>query len=142
MKVAIISVISDLVTDQRIHRVASSLQKRGLHVTVVGRQMKKSLPLSSREYQTYRFKLWWEKGVLFYASYNLRLFFFLLFHKVDVLVANDLDTACSLISDDIEYDNVQMGKVIGKDAFRSLLGPFLDSATEAVCSISRITDLR
>jgi limonene-1,2-epoxide hydrolase len=49
---------------------------------------------------------------------------------VDAIVANDLDTACSLISDDIEYDNVPMGKMIGKDAFRSGLGPFLDSATE------------
>jgi limonene-1,2-epoxide hydrolase len=49
---------------------------------------------------------------------------------IDEIVANDLDTASSLISDDIEYDNVPMGKVNGKDAFRSFLGPFLDSASE------------
>jgi limonene-1,2-epoxide hydrolase len=49
---------------------------------------------------------------------------------IDAIVANDLDTACSLISDDIEYDNVPMGKMLGRDAFRSGLGPFLDSATE------------
>lgn len=92
MKKVIISVISDLVTDQRVHRVASTLHKHGLKVTLVGRKMKRSLPLSVREYKTIRFKLWWEKGILFYASYNIRLFFFLLFKKTDVLVANDLDT--------------------------------------------------
>ncbi|HYN31828.1 MAG TPA: nuclear transport factor 2 family protein [Ilumatobacteraceae bacterium] len=41
---------------------------------------------------------------------------------MDAIVANDLDTACALISDDIEYDNVPMGKLIGKEAFRSGLG--------------------
>ena len=32
------------------------------------------------------------KGFLFYKFYNIRLFFHLLFHKYDILVANDLDT--------------------------------------------------
>jgi glycosyltransferase involved in cell wall biosynthesis len=92
MKKVILSVTSDLVTDQRVHRVAASLQKHGMNVLLVGRQMKNSLPMSGRKYATFRFRLWWEEGIMFYASYNIRLFFYLLFQKADVLVANDLDT--------------------------------------------------
>lgn len=33
-----------------------------------------------------------EKGVLFYSFFQLRMFFYLLFRKSDVLVSNDLDT--------------------------------------------------
>jgi len=36
--------------------------------------------------------LWFEKGPLFYANYNIRLFFYLLVHRSDLLLANDLDT--------------------------------------------------
>jgi len=91
-KKVIVSVVSDLVTDQRVHRTALTLREQGAIVTLVGRKMSGSLGMSSRAYRTLRFSLPFETGPLFYAAYNIRLFFFLLFNKCDFLVANDLDT--------------------------------------------------
>lgn len=87
-----VSVISDLVTDQRVHRTSIALSRKGLDVTLVGRKLGTSLLMKERDYKVKRFKLLFEKGPLFYANFNLRLFIYLLFKKVDVLVANDLDT--------------------------------------------------
>ena len=36
--------------------------------------------------------MYFKRGFLFYSFFNIRLFFHLLFHKYDLLVANDLDT--------------------------------------------------
>ncbi|MCG6187148.1 glycosyltransferase [Maribellus maritimus] len=88
----IVSVTSDLVSDNRVHKVCTSLYNMGFSVLLVGRKKRDSLPLQSRKYKTRRFKLLFEKGPFFYACFNLRLFCFLLFSKNDVLLANDLDT--------------------------------------------------
>lgn len=86
-----IAVTNDLVTDNRVHKVALSLLKSGANVTLLGRKKPNSLTVN-RTYNTKRFKLIFTKGPLFYFEYNLRLFIFLLFHKFDIVVSNDLDT--------------------------------------------------
>ncbi|MBK5285355.1 MAG: glycosyltransferase [Bacteroidia bacterium] len=92
MKRIIISVTTDLVTDQRVHRAALTLHEEGYNVTVVGRRRNTSLPLSTQVYRTKRMHLFFERGPLFYFWFNIRLFFFLLFSKADILYSNDLDT--------------------------------------------------
>ncbi len=88
----ILSVTSDLVTDQRIHKIASSLRKTGFEVKVIGRKLKNSKELEPQIYETERIKLFFEKKIFFYAEYNLRMFFKLLFSRCDILLSNDLDT--------------------------------------------------
>lgn len=91
-KKILVSVTNDLVTDQRVDKVCRYLQQHGASVVLVGRKRKQSLKMDDRPYQTHRIRLLFEQGALFYAFFNFRLFFFLLFSKADIYVANDLDT--------------------------------------------------
>ena len=88
----IVSVITDLNTDQRVHKVCLFLQKQGYEVVLIGRELRTSATMENRSYTTKRLRMIFQKGALFYAFFNLRLFFILLFSNYDRLVANDLDT--------------------------------------------------
>lgn len=113
MKRVIISVTNDLATDRRVDKVASSLQKLGFEVLLVGRLLPDSLPVE-RPYSCRRMKLWFSRGPLFYAEFNVRLFFLLLANRANILLSNDLDTllsnyvasrlkGCALVYDSHEY---------------------------------------
>lgn len=91
MKKIVVSVSNDLVTDQRVAKVCNVLHQMGFSILLIGRKLPNSLPVK-RPYKTYRFRLFFNKGFLFYAEYNIRLFFKLLFTKSDIHVSNDLDT--------------------------------------------------
>jgi limonene-1,2-epoxide hydrolase len=43
------------------------------------------------------------------------------------ICAKDLDGACELVSADVEYDNVPMGKQHGPEGIKELLGPLVAS---------------
>ena len=60
-------------------------------VFLIGRKLPNSLTLE-RNYKTHRMKLFFKKKFFFYAEYNLRLFFKLIFTRKDILLSNDLDT--------------------------------------------------
>lgn len=110
----IVSVINDLATDQRVAKICHSLYGENFDILLVGRNLKDSLPMPERPYAVRRMKLLFVRGPLFYFFFNLRLFFFLLFHRADILWSNDLDTlaanrlaklfkGCKLVYDSHEY---------------------------------------
>src|SRR5688572_29478174 len=75
-----------------MHRICGTLADAGYNVLLVGRKLKTSLPLSGENYKQERLNCWFNKGKLFYAEFNARLFFYLLFKRVDCICAIDLDT--------------------------------------------------
>ncbi|MDY6799956.1 MAG: glycosyltransferase, partial [Bacteroidota bacterium] len=87
-----IAVTNDLITDNRVHKVAQTLLKSEAEIILLGAKKYKNTPVGKRKYTTKRFTMIFKKGFLFYAEYNIRLFLFLLFQKFDIIVANDLDT--------------------------------------------------
>lgn len=97
MKRIIFAVTNDLTYDQRMYKICTSLAESGFDVTLVGFKKKKSLHLEQRKFQQKRLGLFFQSGFLFFAEANARLLFYFLFAKVDVLCANDLDTALPVL---------------------------------------------
>ena len=91
-KIAFVSVINDLVTDNRVNKTCMALIECGYDVTLVGRKLSNSLPIPNWSFKTIRLKMIFKKGPLFYFFFNFRLFFVGLINKTDLFYANDLDT--------------------------------------------------
>ncbi len=92
MRKIILTVTNDLSYDQRMQRICSSLAAAGFEVELVGRLRPRSIPLSERPFRQTRLYCRFEKGKAFYLEYNIRLLFFLLRSKFDILCSVDLDT--------------------------------------------------
>jgi glycosyltransferase involved in cell wall biosynthesis len=75
-----------------MQRICTTLSSNGFDVILVGRKMKDSSPLKEQSFKQKRLSILFQSGFAFYAEYNLRLFFYLLFTKADIFYAVDLDT--------------------------------------------------
>ena len=97
-KTFLVAVTNDLNQDQRMHRICDALHDEGHTVLLVGRVKSNSQPLLTQKFAQQRLKCIFSKGILFYLEYNIKLLFFALRFKPDVLYAVDLDTlmACGL----------------------------------------------
>ena len=94
------TVTNELVYDQRMIRICSSLAGAGYDVTLVGLRHKNSPSLSPQPFQQRRLSTFFRRGKSFYLEYNLRLLLFLLTRRIDAICAIDLDTIlpCYLVS--------------------------------------------
>lgn len=91
-KKIVFTVINDLTYDQRMQRICTTLAQEGYTIQLVGRKLPKSQVLKNQPYQQTRLFCFFTKGKAFYIEYNIRLLFFLLFTRFNIISAVDLDT--------------------------------------------------
>lgn len=96
MKHLVFAVTNDLNYDQRMIRICTSLAEAGYSVTLIGRRFSHSPALVPRSFTQKRLFCFFRTGKCSYLEYNLRLFFYLLFVKVNGICAIDLDTILPL----------------------------------------------
>lgn len=127
----IVSVISDIVTDQRVQKECNTLYNNGYDILLIGRKSKNTFILDELPYQVLRFHNLLTGGPLMYAMFNTQLFFYLLFNKADILWSNDLDTllpnfiisklkGVTLIYDSHEYFPYTVYKKFSRKVWQSL----------------------
>lgn len=100
MKTIYLTAISELVYDQRMIRICGSLARQNYNVVLVGRKFNERVSPQSYSFKQVRLQCWTATGWISYFEWNIRLFLFLLFRKMDVICAVDLDTIlpCYFIS--------------------------------------------
>jgi len=89
---AAFSVTNCICNDQRVLKMAAVVSNLGCEVILIGRKSGNCCNSDSVPFKTKRFRMLFNRGFLFYSFFNIRLFIFLLFHKYDLLVSDDLDT--------------------------------------------------
>jgi glycosyltransferase involved in cell wall biosynthesis len=91
----VFTVTNQLVYDQRMQRICTSLQKHGYNVLLIGIKHKQSKALQTLPFNQKRLNGWFSKGFFMYAEYNIKLFFTLLFTRTKAICAIDIDTILS-----------------------------------------------
>ncbi|HRE49796.1 MAG TPA: glycosyltransferase family 4 protein [Flavitalea sp.] len=86
------TVTNELCYDQRMIRICTALAGAGSQVTLVGRKLRGAPSLADQPFRQKRLFCFFTKGAAFYAEFNIRLFFYLLFRRMDMICAIDLDT--------------------------------------------------
>lgn len=99
-KTILFTVTNDLIYDQRMIRICSTLSTHGYAVKLIGRKLPNSQELSPQPFKQKRLFCFFRNGKLFYLEYNIRIFWYLLFSKCDAICGIDLDTLgpCYLVS--------------------------------------------
>ena len=94
-----VAVTNDISTDYRVHKICNYLISKNFNVDVFGRVLPNTIAVK-RDYKIIRKKHFFNNEAWFYAEYNIRLFFYIIFRKYDYILANDLDTlpACFFAS--------------------------------------------
>jgi glycosyltransferase involved in cell wall biosynthesis len=94
-----VAVTNDISTDYRVHKICNYLISKNFKIDVYGRVLPNTIAVD-RAYKIIRKKHFFNNEAWFYAEFNVRLFFYLLFRKYDYILANDLDTlpACFFAS--------------------------------------------
>jgi glycosyltransferase involved in cell wall biosynthesis len=72
--------------------MAETVSNLKCKVFLIGRKSGDCCDSNQMPFNIKRFKMLFKRGFLFYMFFNIRLFIYLIFHKYDILVSNDLDT--------------------------------------------------
>lgn len=96
----VLVVTNFLLTDQRMQRIAGSLQAHNMNCKLLGRFKNDEFLNAITPFGYALIKPLFNKGKLFYISYNMQVFFWLIRHKISGITANDTDVllACCLAS--------------------------------------------
>ena len=74
-----------------MHKICNYLINKGHEIVVYGRVLPNTITVK-RAYKIVRKKHIFNNNFFFYAEFNIRLFFYLIFRKFDYVLSNDLDT--------------------------------------------------
>ena len=91
MKRIVFVISNDLKYDQRMRRICHSLQTNGYAVTLIGTNLRNDTKPPLAPYKQVQLNCIFKKGKLFYAEFNIKAFFSLLFRSFDAVCAIDLD---------------------------------------------------